>query len=269
MRSGSTRPIRAPPALAKSRDEGEGHLTFADFRRTASQAFDAIPQRFREGIDALVTEREAIPHPTLPDIFTLGYCDTEVYPSEWAGPDTVRSVVTLNYGSFRQLARLNADFDWTAEIYETVEHEVRHHLESLAGEDTLAGVDYGLDQSFNRAEGREWDPWYFQGGDTIGRATYAIEDQVYIEQEWSSQEFEQTSEIEFVWRGTTYRFPRPQELGDIHFVWMESGISLAPPRLEVVLVRRRRWRDDARRLVSSARTRVIESQAVAKRSPDE
>lgn len=155
-------------------------MKFDRFTRVAEAAFEAIPAEYRQGIDGLVVSREAEPHPELPDIWTLGVCETESYPSDWVGPDTTRSVVRLFYGSFRQLARLDAEFDWTAEIHETVEHEVRHHLEWLAGGDELGDVDDAMDESFKRFEGLEWDPWYFQKGDRIGAGVYAVEDQSFI-----------------------------------------------------------------------------------------
>lgn len=241
----------------------KGQPSFSEFRRTALEAFEAIPERFRDGVDALVASEDAVPHPSLPDIYTLGHCDTEFYLSEWDGPETVRSVVVLYYGSFVELARLDSDFDWRAEIYETVEHEVRHHLESLAGEDQLGGVDYALDQSYRRSEGLDWDPWYFQWGDPIGGGMYAVEDQVYMEQEWTAEDFSAAGELSFGWQGVRYRIPRPTELGDVHFVWLRSGVRSSPPALELVLVRRRGWWDDARRLVGSSRPRVLESEADA------
>ena len=237
-------------------------LKYKEFERVANEAFEAIPARYREGIDGLVVSREAVPHPTLPDIYTLGYCETESYPSEWVGPDTTRSVVILYYGSFLNLARQDPDFDWAAEIHETVEHEVKHHLESLAHEDELGGVDYVMDEDFKRSEGVEWDPWYYQHGQPAGNGVFVAEDHVFIEQQWSGQDFERAPAVSFRWRGAAYRIPRPDELGDVHYVWIE-GVPDAPPALEVVLVRKRSWWEDVKRLVGVSRPVVLESEARA------
>jgi len=239
-------------------------VKYADFERIAHDAFEAIPAEYREGIDGLVVSREAVSHPALPDVWTLGHCDTEAYPSEWAGPDTVRSTVVLYWGSFRNLAKQADGFDWEAEIYETVEHEVRHHLEALAEEDQLGGVDYALDESFKRAEGEPWDPWYWQHGEAIGQGTYVAEDQVYIERELSAGDFEAAERVDFRWAGRRYAIPRPDELGDVHFVWVTGGLEKEPPFLEVVLVRTRSWWEDAKRLFSSSKPRVLESEAQAR-----
>ena len=45
----------------------------------------------------------------------------------------MRSIVHLYYGSFVELARRDDGFDFDAELVETLEHEVKHHLEDKAG----------------------------------------------------------------------------------------------------------------------------------------
>lgn len=201
-----------------------------------------------------------MPHPTLPDIWTLGHCDTESYPSDWVGPETTRSVVVLYYGSFRNLARLDADFDWEAEIHETVEHEIKHHLESLAGQDDLGGVDYAMDEDFKRFDSQDFDPWYWQRGDRLSPGVYAAEDHVFFEQEWDEERYAAADELVVEWKGGRYALDPPRELGDIHFVRL-IGIEPDPPLLELVLVRRRSWWHDVKRMFGSSRPRVLESDA--------
>lgn len=239
-------------------------MDFEEFEKVARDAFEAIPEQYREGIDGLVVSRDVERHPTLPDIYTLGYCDTESYPSDWVGPETTRSVVVLYYGSFRRLSRQDPDFDWQGEIHETVEHEVKHHLEWLAAEDGLEDVDYAMDESFKRSQGVEWDPWYWQAGDPVGRGTYVVEDQVYVERGFTAEEFEKAGRVRFDWRGRSYEVDLPEELGDLHFLWIAEGVEDPPPFLELVLVRRRSWWEDAKRLFSSSRPRVLESEALAR-----
>jgi hypothetical protein len=113
-------------------------MDFHTFQRTARAAWDAIPDEYKAGIDGFVVERRAKPHPTFDGIWTLGYCDTEQYLSDYVSADSLRSTIRLFWGSFRNLAKQHeGEFDWEAEIHETVEHELRHHLEALAGEDQL------------------------------------------------------------------------------------------------------------------------------------
>jgi hypothetical protein len=238
-------------------------VKFKDFEATARRAWEAIPEEYLQGIDGLTVSREALAHPHLDGIYTLGMCETEAYPSEWVGPDTLRSVVVLYFGSFQKLAAMDPDFDWEAEIFETVEHEVRHHLESLAGQDDLGDVDYAMDEGFKRFEGMDFDPWYYQRGDPLGRGTYAVEDHVFIEQVWKASDFEAAPELRVSWKGREWALDRPDELGDVHFVWLE-GVDDAPPALELVLVRDRTWWEEVRRVVGSNRPRVLTSERRAR-----
>jgi len=224
--------------------------------------YESIPDDYKEGVDGLVLSREARHHPTLPDILTMGECLTEDYATDWSGPDTTRSVVVLYWGSFRSLADRDPDFDWEEELWETLTHELRHHLESLAREDALEGVDYAADETFKRDEGLTFDPWYYQHGEAVAPGVYRVERNVYVEQLWSEQAFSSTDECEFVWSGISYRIPRPSELGDLHFVWIH-GVVQPPETLELVLVRKRTWWEDAKRLLGVRRPVVLESEARA------
>lgn len=213
-----------------------------------------------------MVSREARPHPDLPDIFTLGECLTESWPSEWQGPETLRSVVVLYWGSFRNLARLDPDFDWDGELWETLTHELRHHLESLAAEDQLEGVDYALDEGFKRYEGMDFDPWYYQRGDPAGPGAYRVEEQAFVEQEWTEDAFDEATELTLEWEGGRWAIPRPERLGDVHFVWVE-GVVDPPATLELVLIRRRSWWEDVKRIVGASRPEVLESEAAARPVP--
>ncbi|MHB1193265.1 MAG: hypothetical protein ACYC6F_09480 [Longimicrobiales bacterium] len=243
-------------------------MRFKDFERAARESYEEIPESYKEGIDDLVVSREALPHPTLPDIFTLGECVTEDYASDFGGPETTRSRVVLYWGSFRNLAALNPDFDWGGELWETLTHELRHHLESLAREDALEGVDYALDETFKRDDGEDFDPWYYQRGDAMGDGVFRVEKSWYVERTWTEREFAAAGWVEFAWRGERHRIPRPEELGDVHFVWI-GGVELGDDEtLELVLVRRRSWWEDARRLFGTSRPVVLESEADAEPCPD-
>ncbi len=239
-------------------------MKFADFERRARKAFEDIPEQFKEGIDGLEVSREAEPHPTLPEVYTLGQCVTEEHLSDFGGPETTRSLIVLYWGSFRELADLDAEFDWDKETWETLTHELRHHLESLAGDDALDGVDYAADELFNRQEGLTFDPWYYQQGEALGGGVYAVEGHHHVEQTWGKAAFERARTVDFDWQGTMYRIPRPAELGDVHFVAI-LGPDFEEQRLELVLVRRRSFWEEAKALAGSSKAAVLESEAEAER----
>ncbi len=240
-------------------------MKFPDFERLAHEAYEEIPEHFKEGIDGLVVSREAVPHPERADVYTLGECLTEDHVSDYGSPETTRSVIALYWGSFRQLARRDEAFDWEGELWETLTHELRHHLESLAGDDALEGVDYAAEQTFLRDEGLDFDPWYFEQGEEIAPGVYEVEKSVYVEQLWATSDFDAARTIDFEWEGCAYTIDRPDELGDVHFVWIE-GVDAEVGSLELVLVRKRGWWEDAKRLIGAYRPLVLESRAEARRT---
>jgi len=217
-------------------------VNFDTFARAAHEAFESIPAEFREGVDGLTIRPEKVPHPTYPDIYTLGQCLTEAYPSDWSGPDTLRSVLVLYHGSFQALAGEDPDFDWEGELWETLTHELRHHLESLANEDDLEGVDYAMEEAFHRAEGEEFDPFYYQSGMEVAPGLFQVEYDFFLEQHWNLEAFEDASYIPFTWHGVSYRVLRPEILGDVHFLWV-GGVEVGPGALQLVLVRKRGLRE--------------------------
>lgn len=237
-------------------------MEFDAFEKESRHVFEEIPERFREGVDGLTVHRGPLRHPRFPGVYTLGECVTESYPSSWEGPETVRSIVLLYWGSFRALARLDPGFDWREQIWETLTHELRHHLESLADRDDLVGVDYAMEQTFLRNEGLDFDPLYYRSGDRIGPDTHAVEDEVYIEQRWKSADFQRAERIPFAWAGRNYETGRPVQLGDLHFVRIVDGIQ-PPPYVELVLVRRSSWREKLRRGLAGEGFEIYESDALA------
>ena len=220
-------------------------MDFDTFARVAHEAFETIPEEFREGVDGLTIRPEKVPHPAHPGVYTLGQCLTEAYPSDWSGPDTLRSVLVLYHGSFRARARRDPGFDWEGELWETLTHELRHHLESLANQDDLEGVDYAMEEAFRRADGEDFDPFYYQAGMEIAPGLFQVEYDFFLEQTWTQEAFDAAAHVEFSWHGTVFRVPRPQTLGDVHYLWVD-GVEVGPGALQLVLIRKRRLRERLR-----------------------
>lgn len=237
-------------------------MTFEEFERHAWAAWDEIPGEYREGVDGMTVRREAPAHPDHPGVFTLGECLTEEHLSDFGSADTTRSVIALYWGSFRALAKENPDFDWNNEVWETLTHELRHHLESLAGDDALEDVDRAADETFRRFEGQQFDPWFYQYGDEIAPGLYRVEKAWYLEQTWDGRSFNAASSIHFEWRGERLQIRRPEELGDVHFVLVE-GIEAGDETLELVLVRRRSWLHALKQMMGLHDVFVLESEARA------
>ena len=241
-------------------------MRYAEFVETANGMWERVPEAYKEGVDGLVLRREAETHPDYDDFFTLGTCSTEPYPSGYGGPESTRSILTLYHGSFRAVAGFDPDFDWDEEIWETMTHELRHHLEFLAEEDALEGVDYAMEQAHLREEGLDFDPWYFQSGLPVSPGVYRVETEIYIEQRWRQSEFDRADGLEFEWGRRRWRVGRPARLGDLHFIRIVGEPSI-DEELTIVLVRDRSLRDRVRRIWRSVPMELFESEAFAEALP--
>lgn len=210
-------------------------MDFHHFERRAQEIFAEIPAQYREGIDGLEVTRETVAHPSLPDIYTLGECKTEQYPSEFGGAGEVRSIVAIYYGSFLALSRLDDEWDWEGELFETVTHEVRHHLESLAIEDELEEIDYAEDQNFARREGEPFDPSFYRYGMRRAEREWEVDGDFFLEIPVGPD----AETVEVNWRDRIARVAVPAEGEGDRFVlieeWSEEFDVVA------VLLRRRGW----------------------------
>src|SRR5688572_27520175 len=194
-------------------------MTYAEFERFARDVWDTIPVVYKEGVDGLVVDRAANAHPDHPDVYTLGECVTEEYPSQYGGPDTTRSAVVLYYGSFSEIARDEEDFDWRGEIHETVMHELQHHLESLATEDALEDLDYAVDENFKRTQGDAFDPLFYRAGEVIEPGLFAVEEDVFFEVETRDAA---PLPFDFVVDDVTYTITLPASGADVSYVYFEN-----------------------------------------------
>lgn len=111
-------------------------VTLKEFRKMVAEALDRVPPALLEGLDAgvLVVEEARRHSDDLPDVYILGeYVDD---------PHGLGRYIVLYYGSFRGIL---ADADVKTlrrEIEETIRHELRHHVESLAGVADLDEEDW-------------------------------------------------------------------------------------------------------------------------------
>ncbi len=229
-----------------------------EFSRAAGEAWEAIPAGFKKGIDGLAIRAEANRSPDGGGSYILGECATEHYPSGFEGPDTVRSLVVLYHGSFAALSGADPGFNWQHEIWETLTHELRHHLEALAGEHTLEGVDHAVDHDIRRAEGREFDPWYYQHAEEVEPGVFVAEDLVFLELEWHGGDAPEAARFEL--EGSTFEVPLPQSIGDVHYLTVE-GLPQSAPNIDLVIVRREPSFLKLGRMLRSATVSVTESRA--------
>jgi hypothetical protein len=259
-------------------------MTFKEFEAEALRVWAEIPEEYKEGIDGIVIRKEQLLQGGYEDYYTLGTCSTEPYPSDYRGPDTSRSILNLYYGSFKRVADDDPEFPWEEEIWETVTHELRHHLEHLAADDETEELDYAMEGSYRREEGLDYDPWYFQSGVPIAEGVYRVEGDIYIEIRWRpggeglpvevggrgrltrlpGTEGMDDLVVRFEWDGALWSVGWPEAPGDLHFLRL-PGLDAGGGILEIVLVREVGLGGMLRRYLLGARPSLTESEAVPER----
>jgi hypothetical protein len=248
-----TPPCLVPLAITRS----DPFMDFAEFERRAHQMFDEIPPEYRGGVEYVQVSEEAVPHPELPEVYTLGECATGELDLGYEVPDAVRSGVHLYYGSFRAISEQDPDFDWEGELYETLTHEIRHHRESTAGEDALEDFDYAADENFKRRDGQPHDPLFYRSGEPLDEGGWEVDGDVFVELSVDAGEFARMEEVHATVGGRRVSLPRPERLGDVCFMYLE-GFGEGRGETAVVLVRRRGAMESLRGLFSRDEPEVLE-----------
>src|SRR5688572_3544315 len=134
---------------------------------------EEIPAHYREGIATVDVSPRTVSHPERAGIYTMGECiSLEVN----AADDQPSSRVVLYHGSFAALAGERDDFDWQTEAWETLTHELRHHLESRARERGLEEYDRAAEEGFARADAEPYDPLFYLGGERVAPDTFQVDD---------------------------------------------------------------------------------------------
>lgn len=208
-------------------DGAEGGLTPGAFEALVRRLAGTIPPAYLDGVVAIDVSPRTVPHPSRAEIFTLGEC----VPVHGEG-DELTSRVVLYHGSFRALAQLDPDFDWQAEAWETLTHELRHHLEWRAHADQLEDYDWAAEQNFARHAGEPFDPLFFRSGERAGEGIWQVDDDVFIDRPARRL----PAQDAFVWRGRAWAVAVPA--GTVPLFLAVDGLRV-PPAGDLVLVFRR------------------------------
>ncbi|HKU62800.1 MAG TPA: metallopeptidase family protein [Gemmatimonadales bacterium] len=203
-----------------------------DFERMIRRMEQEVPAEFLAGVAEIAVSPRTVPHPARDDIFTLGECIP--LPAMDAGAEGIQSRVVLYHGSFQALARIAPGFDWRAEAWETLTHELRHHLEWRARAPDLEAYDRAAEHNFARQDGDPFDPVFFLDGEPVGSDCYRVDDDVFVDLTTDAV----PSEHRLLWRGRVYRIAVPRGTTLPALLTVE-GLA-EPPEGELVLVLRRR-----------------------------
>ncbi|HTT66504.1 MAG TPA: hypothetical protein VMF70_00620 [Gemmatimonadales bacterium] len=220
-----------------------------DFEAMVRGMIRELPPEFREGIVEVEVTPKRVPHPVRAGIYTMGECVPHVFGAPGDEGAQLRSTVYLHHGSFAALAAGDASFDWRHEAWETLTHEVRHHLEWRANEAALEAFDDAVEANYARQEGEPFDPLFFRDGERVAPGVTKVEDDVFVDRPLGRRAWRRAAgtSLEFGWHGRTYRVALPERVPDVLFVTVD-GVEPEPAGELVVVVRRRPgWRDLFRR----------------------
>ena len=204
-------------------------VRFDDFRSLVERLQGDIPREFQGGVVAIEVSPKTVPHPIRGDVYTLGEC----IPLEWSGSGAdLQSRVVLYHGSFQALARLG-EFDWRAEAWETLTHELRHHLEWRANVAALEAYDWAAEENFKRHEGEAFDAVFYRSGEQVAEGVWKVDDDVFVEKAWGVGS---GAWVEVLWHGARYRVSA--DVAPPAFLTLE-GLDEPPPGEAVLVVPRR------------------------------
>jgi hypothetical protein len=233
-----------------------------DFEAMVRAMVAELPAEFLAGVTDIEVTGKTVPHPVRAEVFTLGEC----VPHAYGGPDsegpTLRSSIQLHYGSFAALARLRGDFPWREEAWETLTHELRHHLEWRARVPALEALDDAGEANYARHDGEPFPPLFHLHGEPVAPHVTKVEDDVFFDVPLPRRVWRRAAgrEHAFVWHGRRYVVPLPAPLPDVLFLRV---LDLEPePAGDLVLVVRRQ--PGLRDLLRAPR--VVQADAAARRA---
>lgn len=125
-------------------------MTFEMFQEAVAEMLEEIPSEFTRGLQGLHVLETAKPEPDLRDVYRLGEYLDPGFDSFLGANQGLGRHIALYYGSFVVLARANPHFDWEGELWDTLTHELQHHVESLAGDRSLIEADRRRDAYFRK-----------------------------------------------------------------------------------------------------------------------
>jgi hypothetical protein len=208
-------------------------MRLADFESMVVRLTGQVPREFLEGVAEIVVSPRAVPHPDRPGIYTLGEC-IPLPAAPGMDLEEVQSRVVLYHGSFAALARVTPGFEWREEAFETLTHELRHHLEWRARAPDLEELDWAVEQNYARQDGDAFDPAFYLAGAAVGDDAWRVEDDVFLD-----RIVRQVPEaLPLHWAGRDYLVPIPPDASLPAFLVLE-GLADPPPGEALLVLRRR------------------------------
>lgn len=227
-----------------------------DFEAMVKRMAAELPPQFLEGIDAITVTGKTLPHPLREGVYTLGEC-APLEPGTGRDPAELRSEVELHYGSFAALAGDDPGFDWRAEAWETLTHEVRHHLEWRARQADLEKLDDAAEANYARREGEPFAPLFHLDGEPAAEGVTKIDDDLFLDAPLPAKRHAAAAGTAwpFTWHGRRWAVDLPRELPPVLYA-VVTGLAPRPQGEVVLVIRRKPGALDALRRASVASTRL-------------
>ena len=203
-----------------------------DFEALVERLLAEVPPEFLDGVAAIEVLPATLPHPERGGTYTLGECIP--LPAEGTHEGEIQSRVVLYHGSFQALAGSREDFDWRAEAWETLTHELRHHLEWRARVPDLEAFDWAAEQNFARVEGEPFDPDFPLSAERAGAGVYRLDEDFFVDCPLRAL----PGRVEFPWHGARYEVTVPPGASLPALLTVTAGVAPAPPGELVLLLRR-------------------------------
>lgn len=127
-------------------------MTYEEFSALIEEMVEDVPEEFMRGLQGVHVLPDAREEEGYEEVYRLGeYLDPG--PADFLGAgEGLGRHIALYHGSFAAIAAADPSFDWEEEAWETLTHELRHHVESLAGEDWLVQEDEAVSREFDRRD---------------------------------------------------------------------------------------------------------------------
>jgi hypothetical protein len=109
-----------------------GFPSFDRFCDLADEIVRQIPDMYKKGISGIFVLPEEVRDEEIPELYILGH----YHHGGFLEPS-----IDIYYGSFRQVFRGLPRARLEEELWETITHEIRHHLEENAGLHNLEVFD--------------------------------------------------------------------------------------------------------------------------------
>jgi len=212
-------------------------MTRTEFEVLVRELSAEIPADYFDGIAEVVVSPRTVPHPERDEIFTLGQCIP--LPIDGESPDAVQSRIVLFYGSFAALAAGDPEFGWQDEAWETLTHEVRHHIEWRARHDDLEAFDRAAESNYARHDGDPFDSLFYLDGEREPDGGYRVDEDWFIDRVVATR----PATVTFNWHERQYDVAVPDDVTLPAYLHVSGVIDPAAGDLVISLRRKGRFGD--------------------------